>query len=98
MTWQIYILKCSNGTYYVGHTEDLQARIKAHAQGKGAAHTAKFLPVQCVYTEDAPDKVTAIRREKQLKKWSRAKKEALVKGDIQILKELAKSHQGRTNT
>lgn len=96
ITWQIYILQCANGSYCLGHTQHLQARIQAHQSGKDATHTAKYRPVECVYAEHAPDKVTAIRREKQLKKWSRAKKEALIKGDIPTLQQLAKSNQVRT--
>ena len=86
----IYILLCSDNSYYIGHTTNVEARVRAHNMGLGAAHTYKRLPVKLIYTEAHPTKLTAIRRERQLKRWTRAKKEALIRGDPVCLRILSK--------
>ena len=93
MKFWVYLLCCSNGSYYVGHTDDVSRRIEEHNAGKEAEHTRKYRPVQLLYTEDFPSESEAIRREMQIKRWSAAKKEALISGDIQRLKNLAKRRQ-----
>lgn len=79
-----YILQLSNGQYYVGSTEDMSRRLREHQEGRDS-HTRKYLPVVLLYREEFPTKEEAWVREKQLHGWSRAKKEALVKGDIDFL-------------
>ncbi len=91
-TYFFYILKCSDGSYYVGSTTNLENRIKAHNQGEGATHTAKRRPVRLVYNEEFSSFDDAVKRERQVKKWSRAKKEALIRGEKEKLKKLSKSH------
>ena len=73
----VYILRCSDNSLYVGHTTDVEARLDAHNLGLGAAHTYKRLPVKLVYFEPHDTRTAAVRRERQLKGWSRKKKEAL---------------------
>ena len=90
MSWFAYILLCSNGSYYVGHTEDLEARLTLHNAGKGAHYTAHRRPVFLAYSESFPTRRLAMEREKQLKKWSRAKKQALVNEDLNRLHDLAR--------
>lgn len=90
MSWTVYILKCSNDSYYVGHTENLEARIKLHNSGKGSKHTAKYRPASLIYQETATSKQIAMKREAQIKHWSRAKKEALISKDNKTLKKLSK--------
>jgi predicted GIY-YIG superfamily endonuclease len=90
--WTVYILKCSDDSFYVGHTEDLEKRISLHNSGRGAAYTAVRRPVVLVYHEVTDEKSVAMRREKQIKGWSKAKKEALIRRDIELLKNLARSH------
>jgi|APIni6443716594_1056825.scaffolds.fasta_scaffold2132703_1 putative endonuclease len=90
MPWSVYILKCSDCSYYVGHTAHIESRLKAHNCGKGAKHTATRLPVTLVYQEPANSKAVAMKREQQIKLWSRTKKEALVRGDLLSLKKLSK--------
>ena len=85
-----YILKCSNGSYYVGSTKDLNRRIEQHQSGEGANHTKKYLPVELIYYEEYTRIDHAFYREKQLQKWSRKKKEALIRGDKDLLSDLAK--------
>jgi putative endonuclease len=86
----VYILRCRNASLYVGYTQNVEARIKAHNIGRGAAHTYKHGPVQLVYSEAHPTRLTAIRRERQLKRWTRRKKEALIQGDLARLRALSK--------
>jgi putative endonuclease len=80
-TWHVYILRCRDGSLYTGCTNDLENRIEAHNAGKGAKYTASRLPVQLVYTESADSKSAAMQREIQIKRWTKAKKEALIAGN-----------------
>jgi len=85
----MYILQCSDGSYYTGSTKDLKKRIKEHQNGTGANHTKKRLPVTLLYFEKYDRIDTAFYREKQVQGWSRAKKEALMNEDLRELHELA---------
>lgn len=86
-----YIVQCSNGSYYVGHTHDLATRIQDHNTGKGALHTRVHGHVKLVYSETHSSELAAIDRERQIKRWSRAKKKALIEGRKDRLRELSKS-------
>jgi predicted GIY-YIG superfamily endonuclease len=86
----VYILTCSDSSFYVGHTSDIVGRVKAHNDGRGAQWTACRRPVVLVYHEPHASEETAIARERQLKRWTHAKKLALVNGDLTRLKSLAK--------
>jgi putative endonuclease len=86
-----YILKCSDGSFYAGSTTNLENRVKTHNQGKGATYTSKRRPVQLVYHEQFKSFDDAVKRERQVKKWSRAKKEALIRGEMETLQKLSKS-------
>ena len=86
----VYILRCRDGTLYVGHTEDLAAREATHNEGGGAGYTAARRPVKLVYSEVHSTMESAVRRERQLKRWSAQKKEALITGDLRTLKSLSK--------
>jgi predicted GIY-YIG superfamily endonuclease len=94
MPFWLYILRCSDGSYYVGHTDNVTARVAVHNAGRGASYTAARLPVAAVYTEGFNTRQEAVARERQLKRWSRAKKRALIEGDQKRLRELSQS-QGR---
>ncbi len=84
-----YILKCYDDSYYTGSTVDIERRLVQHQEGEGANYTAKRLPVCLVYIEIYDRIDEAFYREKQIQKWSRAKKEALIHGQIEELKKLA---------
>ncbi len=86
-----YILLCGNGEYYVGSTSNIERRLQEHQSGQGADFTKGHLPVKLVYTEEYPTIEEAYKREKQLHSWSRAKKDALIRGNIETLKQLNKS-------
>ena len=87
----MYILRCSNGNYYIGSTNNLDLRLAQHQSGEGANHTKKFAPVELVFFEEFSRIDQAFYREKQIQKWSRAKKEALISGSLEELVRLSKS-------
>ena len=87
MVW-VYIVRCADRTLYVGLTHDIDARLTKHNEGIAATYTAARRPVQLIYSEEHPTLSAAVRRERQIKRWSRAKKEALATGDLQLLKQL----------
>jgi putative endonuclease len=90
MKGYMYILECSDGSYYTGSTNNLELRITQHQNGEGANHTKKHLPVKLLYYEEFNRIDTAFYREKQVQNWSRAKKQALMAADERLLHELAK--------
>ena len=77
MPW-VYILRCADGTLYVGHTSDLAWREKRHNDGLAASYTARRRPVRMAYSEEYASTERAIARERQLKRWTVRKKEALI--------------------
>ena len=86
----LYILRCSDGSYYVGHTDDLERRVAEHAAGELPGYTSTRRPVVLVYATEMASRDEALRREMQLKGWSRAKKEALIRGEWGEVKTLAR--------
>ena len=93
MKGYMYILKCSDDSYYTGSTIDLERRLKQHQTGEGVNHTKKNLPVKLVYYEEYQRIDTAFYREKQIQGWSRKKKEALIYGNQYLLPEYAKAYR-----
>jgi putative endonuclease len=79
-----YILRCADGSYYVGVAEDPQRRCREHNQSKGAEWTARRLPVEIAWTEAHSSLSSARQRENQLKRWSRIKKSALIDGSLRL--------------
>jgi putative endonuclease len=94
MPYFVYLLRCADGTLYTGWTTDLVARERAHNDGRGAKCTAGRRPVRIVHSEPHESRSAAQKRESQLKRWTREKKEALVAGDAGALHQLAKRQQG----
>jgi putative endonuclease len=87
----LYILRCADGSYYIGTTRTtLELRLAEHNSGHYGGYTAKRLPVALVYSQWFERITDAIAAERQVKGWSRAKKEALIRGDFEALKVLAK--------
>jgi putative endonuclease len=78
----MYILECSDGSYYTGSTIDLERRLEQHQMGEGANHTKKRLPVRLLYFEEFQRIDQAFYREKQVQGWSRKKKEALINSGV----------------
>ena len=80
MSFWIYILRCADGSYYTGHTDDLERRIGQHQSGEIPGYTHDRRPVELVFSETFTDRIDALERERQVKDWSRKKKEALIRG------------------
>ena len=90
LDFYVYILKCHDGSYYVGHTDNIEARISAHKQGLiRTCYTYKKRPVEVVYSDTVGSRGEAIEAEQQIKGWSRKKKEAFIAGDFDLLKKLS---------
>ena len=85
----VYILECSDGSYYVGCTTNLEQRLGQHQQGTFSGYTARRRPVVLKWYGETNDINEAIKTERQIKGWSRAKKEALIRGDWDALHELS---------
>ena len=90
MICYMYLLHCANNTYYTGSTKDLERRLAQHQNADGANYTKKHAPVELVYYETYSRIDHAFEREHQVKKWSRAKKEALINGDVALVAAKAK--------
>ena len=93
------MLHCADRSFYVGHTDDLEARIAAHESGVIPGYTASRLPVTYVWSEEFPSRYEALVAERQIKGWTRAKKLALIRGDWAGIKALARnSEEKRAST
>ena len=84
-----YMLRCADDSYYLGHTDELDKRIAEHQHGEGCEWTKSRRPVELVWRQEFPDRDAARAAEQQIKKWNRAKKEALIAGDFDLLLILA---------
>jgi predicted GIY-YIG superfamily endonuclease len=92
MPFYVYILKCADGTYYTGCTNDLYRRLNEHQTGASAtAYTASRRPVELVWNEEVGTLGEALFHERQIKGWSRAKKEALIRNDFDLIHEIVKA-------
>jgi putative endonuclease len=93
----VYMLKCADGSFYVGSAtgEDLTRRIAEHQSGAYPGFTSTRRPVTVVWSEHFERIVDAIAVERKIKGWSRAKKEALVKGDWRAIEQLSKRRGGQ---
>jgi predicted GIY-YIG superfamily endonuclease len=80
--WHCYMVRCRDGSLYVGIATGVEDRVKRHNWGVGPEFTAKRRPVELVWTECCGDSVAARRREKEIKAWSRSKKLALVRAVV----------------
>ena len=86
----VYILRRSDGTFDAGHTDKLAMRLEAHNAGTGSDYTAARRPVELVYHEQRESLKSAVTRERQLKRWSAAKKKALASGDLAQLRQVGR--------
>ena len=94
MATYVYLLRCADRSYYVGSTRGtLEQRVGEHNAGTFGGHTATRRPVELVWSQDFDRITDAIAAERQLKGWSRAKKEALIRGDYAAISALAKRRQ-----
>ncbi|MBA2935100.1 GIY-YIG nuclease family protein [Sphingomonas sp. CGMCC 1.13654] len=89
MNFSAYLLRCSDGSYYAGHTDDLEQRVAQHQAGELSGYTHDRRPVELVWSESFGTREEALAAEQQIKGWSRAKKEALIRSDWQAIRSLA---------
>jgi len=95
MPFYVYILECSDGTYYTGHTGNLDHRMAQHSDGTGSRYTSKRRPLKLLWATDRQTREEAWELERRLHGWSRAKKEALMRGDLEALPGLALNREAR---
>ncbi len=94
MAFWTYMLKCADGHFYTGHTDNLEARIGAHQSGAIGGYTHSRRPVELVWSETFGTREEALAAERQIKGWSRAKKRALIAGDWDLISVLARCQAG----
>lgn len=90
MAFWAYMLRCADGSYYTGHTDDLELRLAQHQSGSTGGYTASRLPVELVWCADFPTRAEALETELRVKNWSRAKKEGLIAGDWNVVSHFAR--------
>jgi tRNA/rRNA methyltransferase/putative endonuclease len=93
MAFYAYILRCADGSFYTGHTEDLEGRMADHQVGRCGGYTRDRRPLSLAWCQDFPTRYEALAAERQIKGWSRAKKQALIDGDWARLSRLARTRQ-----
>ena len=98
MPFWCYMLKCADGKYYTGHTDDLERRIAQHRHGGYCEFTTRRRPVAFVWAQEFTTRAEALESELRVKKWSRAKKEALAAGDWQKVSHHARPPRERVST
>ncbi|WP_336977898.1 GIY-YIG nuclease family protein [Altererythrobacter fulvus] len=94
MDFHAYLLRCNDGSFYAGHTDNLETRIAQHQSGLTDGYTAARRPVTLVWSERFPTREEALAAERRVKGWSRAKKEALIRGDWERIRLLSRNRQG----
>ncbi len=90
MAFWIYILRCADGSYYTGHTDNLEHRLAQHESGELEGYTATRLPVELVFSQECASRMEALDAERHIKGWSRAKKEAMMRGNWQEVNRLSR--------
>ena len=95
LAYYVYMLRCSDGCYYKGHTNDLEQLLAAHERVALEGYTLSRRPVDLVFSDQFSTRLEAFHRGKQIKGWSRVKKEALIKGDWDGLVELSNRSSGQ---
>ncbi len=89
MSFYAYLLRCADGSYHAGHTDNLEHRIGSHQAGEVEGYTQSRRPVVLVWSQDFPSRIEALEAERRIKGWSRIKKEALIAGDWSALHDAA---------
>jgi predicted GIY-YIG superfamily endonuclease len=98
MAFWCYILRCADGRYYTGHTDNLERRIGQHQAGGHCAFTERRRPVELAWCQEFPSRLEALEAERRISPWSRAKKAALIAGDWSALSYWAKPPSERPST
>jgi tRNA/rRNA methyltransferase len=90
VTFHVYMLLCSDGSIYTGHTDNLKARFYAHQDGRFRGYTSTRRPVKLIFAEDVNTRIEALEADMRIKRWVRRKKFALVRRDWAEIKRLAR--------
>jgi len=90
MAFWVYILQCADESLYIGHTENLEIRVAQHQSGQLRGYTSSRLPVRLVFSQDHASREEALAAERQIKGWSRKKKQAMIRGDWSEVSRLAR--------
>jgi predicted GIY-YIG superfamily endonuclease len=98
MQFWVYILRCSDGSYYTGHTDNIDVRLAQHQRGQGGDWTRRRRPVELVWCDIMPTRIEALEAERRIKPWSRAKKEALMAKNWARLSHFARPPGERPST
>ena len=98
LTFYIYILKCNDNSYYVGHTDNIEKRISEHRIKKYSGYTSTRLPIEVAFVQQFSTRYEALSAERKIKKWTRNKKEALIKDGWTGLINLRKKKLGSART
>ena len=98
MAFWAYMLRCSDGRFYTGHTDDLDRRVSQHHAGGHCDYTSRRLPIALVWSESFPSRIEALEAERIVGGWSRAKKEALIRSDWKALSLFARPPLERFST
>lgn len=93
-SFYLYILRCANGAFYIGHTDDIERRLEQHlVKAPGVdSYVSRYLPTELVFVECLGTRAEAFEAERRIKKWTRKKKEALIRRDFECLAVLAKKN------
>jgi putative endonuclease len=86
--WYVYVIECSDGRFYTGITDNIEGRFQRHKNGQGGHFTKIFGAERLLYREKFSARRDALKREAQLKGWTRRKKLALIRGKLDLLKKL----------
>ena len=98
MSFWVYVLQCADGKYYTGHTDNLERRFAEHQAGGHCDFTSRRRPVQLMWSDYLPTRIEALEAERRIKPWSRAKKEALFRGDWAAVSHFARPPKERPST
>jgi predicted GIY-YIG superfamily endonuclease len=98
MQFWVYILRCSDGSYYTGHSDNLEKRLAEHQSGAGSDWTRRRLPVELAWCEALPTRLEALEAERRIKPWSRSKKDGLIAGDWRQVSHFARPPHERPST
>ena len=89
MAFYVYILRCSDGSYYTGHTDNLEKRIAEHQRGEFGGYTSTRQPVTLLWSQECATREEVLAAERQIKGWSRKKKESMMRGDWKTVQRIA---------
>jgi len=89
----VYIIKCAHASYYTGSTTDIDGRITKHHEGYYGGYPSSRRPLELVWSQEFQEISQAIAAERRIKGWSHAKKEALIRGEFDLLRDLSQSKE-----